>query len=330
GADAPVVERTGGCNGHAELCDRPFDEVALPATHNAMSIAAPDWFSAEQERPIAGQLRDGVRGLLIDTHYGDRLPDGRVRTVLDDDAAAGRGPLPDGVSETAVAAALRIRDRIGFAGQGKRGMFLCHSFCELGATPVAEALDAVHDFLVTHPDEVVVIVNQDAVTPRDFVAAVRDAGLDRMAYDGPTTAPWPTLREMIDSGRRLVIMAEEHAGAAPWYRPVYDSITQETPYTFKRADLMTASRRAATCAPNRGPDDAPLFLLNHWVSTDPLPRPVDARKVNARDPLLGRARECARIRDRIPNLVAVNFYRQGDVFGVVDALNGIDRQAHGR
>ena len=53
----------------------------LPATHNSMS-AGPDWFSSQQDAPIADQLADGVRGLLIDTHYADRLPNGRVRTEL--------------------------------------------------------------------------------------------------------------------------------------------------------------------------------------------------------------------------------------------------------
>ena len=45
----------------------------LPATHNSMSVPLPGWYSAEQDKPIADQLADGVRGLLIDTHYADRL-----------------------------------------------------------------------------------------------------------------------------------------------------------------------------------------------------------------------------------------------------------------
>jgi hypothetical protein len=39
--------------------------------------------------------------------------------------------------------------------------------------------------------------------------------------------------------------------------------------------------------------------------------------------LLKRARTCERIRHRLPNLVAVDFYRRGDVLGVVRALNGL-------
>ena len=77
--------------------------------------------------------------------------------------------------------------------------------------------------------------------------------------------------------------------------------------------------------PQSRPGAAPLFLLNHWVSTDPLPRPGDGARVNAYGPLLRRAQECARIRGHVPNLVAVNFYRRGDLFRVVDTLNGVRR-----
>ena len=39
---------------------------------------------------------------------------------------------------------------------------------------------------------------------------------------------------MIDSDKRVVFLAENHAGAAPWYQLAYKRITQETPYTFKK------------------------------------------------------------------------------------------------
>ena len=120
------------------------------------------------------------------------------------------------------------------------------------------------------------------------------------------------------------MLAENRAGAAPWYQPAYERLTEETPFTFPRASLLTTKADLpASCRPNRGPKGAPLFLINHWVSTDPTPRPSDARKVNAYAPLLARARACERIRDHLPNLLAVNFYKRGDVFRVADTLNGV-------
>jgi hypothetical protein len=54
-----------------------------------------------------------------------------------------------------------------------------------------------------------------------------------------------------------------------------------------------------------------------------VPLPSNAAKVNAYDPLLKRARECQQIRHHLPNMVAVNFYLEGDLFRVVDTLNGL-------
>ncbi len=323
GASAPAAT-IAVCEGHAALCDKPLDQVVLPATHNSMSAPLKGWFAAEQERSIGAQLEDGIRGLLWDTHYADRLPSGRVRTVINSREDLELVKNQDGVSDASFAAALRIRDRLGFHGEGTRGMYLCHTLCELGATPLSSGLDDVHDFLVNHPTDVVVVVNQDYVAPADYVKAVADAGLTRYAFTPPEHGDWPTLRQMIEADHRLVMLAENRAGAAPWYQLVYKRLTEETPFTFPRASLLTTDADLpASCRPNRGPKGAPLFLINHWVSTDPTPRPSDARKVNAYAPLLARARACERIRDHLPNLLAVNFYRRGDVFKVADTLNGL-------
>jgi len=113
--------------------------------------------------------------------------------------------------------------------------------------------------------------------------------------------------------------------AAPWYHAAYDKITEETPYAFKKvAQLTKRDNLDKSCEPNRGPEGAPVFLANHWITTDPVPLPSNASKVNAYDPLLARVRDCQRIRHHLTNLVSVNFYLRGDLFKVVDTLNGLD------
>jgi hypothetical protein len=171
---------------------------------------------------------------------------------------------------------------------------------------------------------VLVIVNQDYITPEDFVGAVADAGLDRFAYRGPVGDDWLTLREMVDTGQRVVFLAENHAGAAPWYHLAYERITEETPYGFEKVEQLTdPAKLPASCEPNRGPDDAPLLLMNHWINTDPTPRPSNAALVNRRDALVGRARECEAIRGQPVNLLAVDFVGQGDLVGAADELNAV-------
>ena len=326
GGTTTAAPAAGPCNGRVELCGRSLPQVALAATHNSMSAPLPGWYSSAQDRPIDDQLRYGIRGLLLDTHYADKLDNGKLRTFVGDPKELRRQAARDGVSPSAVDSALRLRERLGFAGKGERGMYLCHSFCELGGTRLEDVLRDVHDFLVANPGEVLVVINQDYVTPQDFVGAVDDAGLAEMAYRGPVSGRWPTLRQMIDSGRRVVFLAENHAGAAPWYHLAYQAITEETPYAFGNPEqLIGQGALAKTCEPNRGPATAPLFLVNHWITTDPLPLPSDAAEVNAYGPLMRRLRECERIRHHLPNLVAVNFYRRGDLLRAVDTLNGLRR-----
>ena len=102
GGTTTAAPARGPCNGHTELCDRTLDEVALVATHNSMSVPLPGWYSSEQERPIGDQLHDGVRGLLIDTHYADRLPNGKVRTYFGSSEQLRKQAKLDGVSPDAV------------------------------------------------------------------------------------------------------------------------------------------------------------------------------------------------------------------------------------
>ena len=322
GEDEAAAVTPAGCNGSATLCDRPLDQVSFASTHNSMaSVTIPSWLFGQQDGTIKDQLEYGIRGLLIDTYYGHAVKGG-VRTDL---ASLPKRELAvQEIGAPAVDAAERIRSRLGDQSLGPRQIFLCHGFCELGAVSLSSALADLRTFLVTNPGAVVIVINQDeGVTPRDIERAFDQAGLLDLVYRGPL-GPFPTLRQMIDSGQRLVVMAENDAGTVPWYHLAYGEALQETPFTFKTAASLTdPAQVAASCRDNRGPASAPLFLLNNWVDTTPLPRASLAEAVNAHAALLRRAQECRRIRHRLPNLVAVDFYRRGDVLGVVRALNGL-------
>ena len=80
------------CNGALELCDRRYDEVAYPTTHNAMSNAADGWERPNQNVGIAAQLDDGVRGLMLDVHDWDDEP-----TLCHALCPLGSLPLVDGL-----------------------------------------------------------------------------------------------------------------------------------------------------------------------------------------------------------------------------------------
>jgi len=316
GTTAPLQIIT-TCNGYRELCNRKFNEVVIPATHNSMSAAdIPNWMFAEQEKRIPEQLQDGIRGFLIDAHYG--MPAGKyVKTLLDDEAAA-RKKYEEVLGKEGVDAAMRIRDRLVGEKKGKRDVYLCHGFCELGADPLMPMLRQVRDFLVMNPNEVITFVIQDeAVTPKDIEKCFMESGLVDFVYHGEVKPPWPTLRKMISTDERVIVFAENNSAGVPWYHQAYDFM-QETPYKFHNPDEMS-------CRSNRGTGSASLFLINNWIETAPAPKPSNAQIVNAYDFLLKRAQECQRERHMLPNLLAVDFYKTGDLFKVVETLNRIGK-----
>ena len=67
GGEPDAGEPDPKCNGHEELCERPYDQVSYAMTHNAMSNAAAGWVLPNQSFGITRQLQDGIRGLMLDT-----------------------------------------------------------------------------------------------------------------------------------------------------------------------------------------------------------------------------------------------------------------------
>jgi hypothetical protein len=318
GGESPAVARVGRCNGHAALCDRRVDQVAFLGTHNAMAAAdEPGWFFAAQDVGISQQLADGVRALMIDTHYGISTPRGVATELAPENSK--RAKLVAEIGERGVATAERVGRRIGRNPQGRRQLFLCHTLCEVGATRALDALQAVHRFMVRHPEEVVVLSIQDETSAADTAGVIRDSGLADEVYLGDADRPWPTLRELIDRDERVIVLAENHAGGAPWihHQP---AVMQETPFLFRSVAALEAP---ASCEPNRGGTAGSLLLINHWVDTPPLPLVSIARRVNAHDFLAGRVARCRERRAMLPNVVAVDFYREGAAAQVVDELNRV-------
>ncbi|MEP9364118.1 hypothetical protein ABLE68_14210 [Nocardioides sp. CN2-186] len=314
-AGAVAVDGT-ACNGHDELCDRTYDEVAFPATHNSMSAAdQPGWFFAEQPDGVISQLDHGVRVLLIDSWYGQETSRPGVVATSEGSRAAGIAEARESFGDAAVNSALRLRDATKLAPTGPVEPYLCHALCELGSTKWEPLMEQVRAWMDAHPREVVTLFVQDEVSPADTAEVVEDAGLLPYVYTPTADGSWPTLGSMIDSGHRLVVLMENHGGGTtyPWLLDGFQQV-QDTPYLFEDPSEFS-------CDLNRGTPDLPVFLVNHWID-DKTATVTNAAQVNALDVLLPRLQECASERDRLPNYVAVDFYDQGDLFGAVDAMNG--------
>ncbi|MFM2244947.1 MAG: hypothetical protein RL071_1021, partial [Pseudomonadota bacterium] len=192
---------------------------------------------------------------------------------------------------------------------------LCHSACSLGSRPLVEALRGVAAFLDAHPDDLIVIIFQDGIAPERTAWALDAAGLSGRALTARPAAgaDWPTLGALTEEGVQLVI-GMEFSGPPPAAQHHAWDLYQDTPYSFTSADELS-------CAANRGGPDSPLLLVNHWLG--PIPSEDRAAEVNAAAVLRGRAEACAAERGMPVHFLGVDHYAVGDLFPVVDALNGL-------
>jgi hypothetical protein len=299
------------CNGSARLCAKPLGEVAFATTHNSMSSPADHFLGPNQGRPIRWQLEHGIHGFQIDAYEGVR----EGAHVWTDLSASPASPVND-LSAALVAVAQRIHESIGAPPPGtETRVYLCHTFCEMGAVTLQSVARDMREYLDQHPHEVLVLVVEDHVAPERFRAVLDATGLGRELATVVPGAPLPTLAELIRAKTRLLVTLENGDGG-PQLPNAFTGLVEETPFTFLKATELTTDD---SCRVNRGTDAAPIFQFNHWVT--PQVR-AHARLVNSRV-LAARVRRCTRVRGRRPTLVAVDFAERSDVFRVVDRLNRV-------
>jgi hypothetical protein len=304
-----------GCNGSRALCNRQLNEVTFAGTHNSFSAAdSPGWFIANQRHTILRQLEDGIRLFLIDPHWGVELPNGHVLTDFDDESRD-RNKVAKALPPNVLAAAERlVGGRLGGdKSDGEPDVWLCHTVCELGATRMTDALTAIRKFLEANRGEVVILFIEPYVKPNEIAKRFESSGLDRYLATLSRDEPLPTLGELVDANQRVIVLTEKDAdGTLPWYLDGF-SFVQDTPLGATRIDQLSCKRE-------RGDANSPLLMLNHWADLFP-PRLRANRPFLTERFLLERARLCARRRGLPVNLIAVDYYDQGDLVEAVKKLN---------
>jgi hypothetical protein len=120
---------------------------------------------------------------------------------------------------------------------------------------------------------------------------------------------------MIEGGRRLYIFTESQDLPGSFLRNFY-RYASDTPFD------NTVPTDLDNCAVKRGGADAPLLLVNHWL-TDAAPNRREAFGSNTAGVVVKRAKLCKSERGRLPTFVAVDFVSIGGLLNAVDTLNGV-------
>jgi len=192
------------------------------------------------------------------------------------------------------------------------GVSLCHGYCFFGEEPLSNALVTLHLFLATHPNEVFTIIFESYVEAEDVANVFATSELTHMLHTQDPNAPWPTLQEMIDSGRRLVVFTDNPSPDVPWQMDVW-AHCWENHWSNKVLDDFD-------CDPNRGDPENALLILNHFL-TDPIALEELAQQANTLESLQEHMVQCQTGAGRMPNFITVDFYSIGALLESTDSLN---------
>jgi hypothetical protein len=224
---------------------------------------------------------------------------------------------------------------------------LCHTSCQLyDAGPLRDWLAGVAKWVESHPNDVVTIllVNGGKGSPVDeFGAAFESSGIGRFGFVPAAPRSWPTLGDMVSSGKRVVTFIESIALSAK-----YPYLLNQFDYVFETAYLITtptgfncsldrpAARRDLTsvASAKTAISEGMLPLLNHFRYTELSPgiHIPDATNVNATNGpsesapgALGlHARRCvAEWGVQRPTFVLVDFFDRGPALETSNKLNGV-------
>ena len=90
--------------------------------------------------------------------------------------------------------------------------------CSYGSVDAQAWLTALQNHMLSAPNDVVTLLIENYVEPAHLHEVLNDSGLMEHVFIHGLNEPWPTLREMIQNGERMVVFWEQTSDEAfPWF-----------------------------------------------------------------------------------------------------------------
>ena len=154
----------------------------------------------------------------------------------------------------------------------------------------------------------------------DLYQAIDWSGLDSYVYHSPSIPNnWPTMQQLIDDNTRILLFG---SGDGMESCPAYDcddGVLFAGDH-FSRTETDGSDLDSCDSTMSEGNVNVGYFLMNHYGENKmKVPSPKKARELNSYSNLEARMEECQE--KRLPNLLAVEFWDEGDVLEFVDIKN---------
>lgn len=187
--------------------------------------------------------------------------------------------------------------------------------------------------MTNNPSEVVILEFQMHGTEAGWTWWLNDemysAGLGDMmhVHRNGFASDWALMKDLVKRNERLLIF--HHNGPHCWPLSkcpdgfhMFHWYAIETPHSIKRVDAMLNDKNQS-CSVAAGYEMTASFLVvNHFAnSAVGLPQIRNARQLNRRDVLNERIALCTNILGMRPNMVAVDFWSEGNLPAVTQEQN---------
>ncbi|KAI9278225.1 PLC-like phosphodiesterase [Phascolomyces articulosus] len=211
---------------------------------------------------------------------------------------------------------------------------LCHTSCSiLDSGKAQDTLTKIATWLKDNPNEVLTIMwnipNND-LSASDIQGPYEASGILDYAHVQPQqNLTWPTLQEMISSGKRVVNFLDINAdqNSIPWLHSQYDYVF-ETPYDNRNETSFSCT---VDRPPNPANQEQMMYGMNHFLygqlpwgdNVIQIPQSGSANVTNSEGSLLKQANDCDQAFGKRPNFLIVDFYNRGQTLEIAAQLNNV-------
>ena len=199
-------------------------------------------------------------------------------------------------------------------------LVLYHGVAELGFSLFEDVLNEFKTFIDENPNEVITLILEDYSTVSSLSDALSSSGIIQDLFEYDEIYGWPTLQEMIDIDKRVVLFSDNEVQNSPsWFHFLWDHAV-ETHFSNESIDDFS-------CDFNRGEAQNSLFILNHFITNFQLVLTnlelynEQVEEVNSNPYFINRVYDCASEKDKFPNFITVDFFDVGNCSEVVNTLN---------
>jgi hypothetical protein len=190
----------------------------------------------------------------------------------------------------------------------KNEIYLYHSFPILGKQKLSIILSDIKAWLIGHPNEVIAIIFQNAISRERLLDEFSKIQMDNMVASIEWNKSLPTLQELASKNQRIIAFVESNEPDSEL--PIYGAWRHifDTPWQIKPHQALPNTL-------GRGKPSNPLFMVNHWIDRL-VPRKRDAKQFNEYTFLKQRILLCKEKLGRWPNFIGVNFHEKGQLVKV--------------